>query len=730
MDDFRQAVALFGQGDLLQALRLASQYHAQHPEHVETLLLLAEIQARNSDSPSAIGYLQAALTLQPAQPAAWRRLGQMQVDNADWVEAQRSFQEAIRHAPSHPRAYNNLGNVQEKLGQPQAAMESYRQAIACDPKYALAYQNLGAVCLSVREFEAARHSFQQLVSINPDHTEGWAWLSEAWRCLKRWELAITAARRAVEINPDSDYAWFALCQALYGAGRLTESLSASVRALQIKPDHAAVLILQASIYLSQGEVDLARVRYELAYQIDPSLEDARLGAVMATIPNLALDIREVETSRVAFHEALERLADELQAQPCQNPELLVGSFQPFYLAYQEQNNRELMSFYGDICVQALASWPMPAAIAAQPRPQNRESRMRIGIVSAHVADHSVYLAIVRGWLLQLDRTKFSIEIFDLGVHEDHFTEEAKLQAEFYIRDLPDLTAWVKVIRARDVDVLLYPELGMHRLTFQLASLRLAPQQWTSWGHPMTSGLPTIDAFLSATRFESASSISHYRERLICLPNLGTYLKPTAPTTPLLPKAARADERPLLICPGTPFKYSPQADQVLVAIARDLGACQFCFFNYKDGSLSQRLRTRLESAFKSAGLQANDYLVFRPWAPASEFHALMAQSDVMLDTLGFSGFNTALQALESGLPVIGYRGEFMRGRLASGLLEQLGMSDWVADTAAHYVKLVATAITQPNYTESARVRIFKALPSIYGDVEPIRALEQALLESRS
>jgi hypothetical protein len=44
---------------------------------------------------------------------------------------------------------------------------------------------------------------------------------------------------------------------------------------------------------------------------------------------------------------------------------------------------------------------------------------------------------------------------------------------------------------------------------------------------------------------------------------------------------------------------------------------------------------------------------------------MKQARLYLDTIGFSGFNTAMLAVECGLPVVTREGRFMRGRLASG-----------------------------------------------------------------
>lgn len=72
-----------------------------------------------------------------------------------------------------------------------------------------------------------------------------------------------------------------------------------------------------------------------------------------------------------------------------------------------------------------------------------------------------------------------------------------------------------------LDVLIYPEIGMDKLTTKLASMRLAPVQVASWGHPETSGLPTIDHYLSAQGLEPEGVGEHHTERLVLLPQLGS-----------------------------------------------------------------------------------------------------------------------------------------------------------------------------------------------------------------
>ena len=59
----------------------------------------------------------------------------------------------------------------------------------------------------------------------------------------------------------------------------------------------------------------------------------------------------------------------------------------------------------------------------------------------------------------------------------------------------------------------------------LAALWLAPIQCASWGHPDTTGLPTIDYFLSGELMEPPDADEHYTERLVRLPNLAIYYEP-------------------------------------------------------------------------------------------------------------------------------------------------------------------------------------------------------------
>jgi len=273
------------------------------------------------------------------------------------------------------------------------------------------------------------------------------------------------------------------------------------------------------------------------------------------------------------------------------------------------------------------------------------------------------------------------------------------------------------------------------VTIKLAALRLAPVQMTTWGHPETSGLPTIDYYLSAEDFEPAEeggsgtgpAQEHYTEKLIALPHLGCCYSPLLPDRidPDLATLGINPDVPRLLCAGFAHKYQPHHDKVLVDIARELGECQIIFIASGEERNWSLLRRRLGAAFEHAGLDFAKHVVFIPWQDRPAFYGLMQRVDALLDTIGFSGFNTAMQAIECRLPVVTREGRFMRGRLASGILKRMGLTDLIARTDAEYVATAVKLARDEGYRTGIQNRIDVNRAVLFNDTVPIRALEDFL-----
>jgi predicted O-linked N-acetylglucosamine transferase (SPINDLY family) len=108
---------------------------------------------------------------------------------------------------------------------------------------------------------------------------------------------------------------------------------------------------------------------------------------------------------------------------------------------------------------------------------------------------------------------------------------------------------------------------------------------------------------------------------------------------------------------------------------------------------------------------------------------MRRADVCLDTIGFSGFNTALQALECALPIVTREGRFLRGRLASGTLRHIGLHELVASDERAYAATAVELVRKPSLRQALRQRIESQRHLLYADPAPIRALEAYLVQGR-
>lgn len=408
---------------------------------------------------------------------------------------------------------------------------------------------------------------------------------------------------------------------------------------------------------------------------------------------------------------------------------VVGNPHPFYLAYHEANNKELLARYGGLCERLITHWHQQQNFHAIQA--SSDGPIKIGIVSRYIFLHSVWTALIKGWILHLDRSKFEVHVFHVGTEQDNETALARSLSASFVEGVHTLSQWAEEILGRSIEILVYPEIGMDRTTAKLANLRLAPVQAATWGHPETSGLPTIDYYISATGLEPKEADEHYTEKLIKLPHLGCCVHSTAisPVTPDLPRLGIASDLPLLLCPGTPYKYAPQYDFVIIEIARRAERCNFVFF-VSSGTkhLSEKLKERLRQKFKNAGLEFDNFVKFVPFLGRGEFYGLMERANVFLDTIGFSGFNTAMQAVECGLPIVTKEGCFLRGRLASGILDVIGLSDLVTHSEEDYISLAVKLAHDGNYCQQIKDRMRNSLP-LYDDLEPLRALEDFFTNAR-
>jgi predicted O-linked N-acetylglucosamine transferase (SPINDLY family) len=355
--------------------------------------------------------------------------------------------------------------------------------------------------------------------------------------------------------------------------------------------------------------------------------------------------------------------------------------------------------------------------------------IRVGFLSSFFYSHSNWKIPLKGWLSGLDKRRFQVFGYHLDHTTDHETALAKGFCHRFVHDLPPvLDPWAKAIRADRLHVLVIPGIGLDALTHRLAALRLAPVQAASWGHPDTTGLPTIDHYLSSALMEPPDGDAHYTERLIRLPNLSIAYEPLALAPAAVSRAdiGVADDAIFYWCCQSLFKYLPRYDWVFPRIAAAVPEARFVFIKYNRGdAVTQIFRERLNAAFAAAGLDAARYCVFLPPMDMARFAGVGRLADVFLDSLGWSGCNSTLEALAGDLPVVTMAGDLMRGRHSAAILNMLGLPELIAETPDGFVELAIRLGRDPEARQGLRVRITRDKHRLYRDHAAIDGLARYL-----
>jgi protein O-GlcNAc transferase len=706
------------------------------PSHAPAHLNLAIGLEAGGDVSGALECYERALQLDPANASVNYNLGRLLATRGNDAHAEQLLRRALKSRAQFPEAHVVLAGLYETRGDLPAAAVELREALAQRPDYAGArlnyagvLQQMGNVLADQGRLDEAALRYHDALVLKPDAVE-----AQHSLCLLQYEQgktaeAIACLRELLAREPAFAPAHLSLGN-LYGAtGKLEAAAGSLQQALALDPGLAKAHVGLGDIYRTVDDADAAARSYKAALLLQPGNVEARWSIAMCRLGAVYDSETAAEGARSELGrdlEALDRWIDEPRLGAAVEP---VGNRTPFLIAYHEENNRELLSRHGSLCSRVMAHWvreraPAAPAPAVSPSP-TRRSVIRVGVVSAHFYNHSVWNALAKGWFRNLDRSRFELDAFCLGPIDGE-TELARSLAAHFERGHGRLDGWVQAIASRRPDVLLYPEVWMNSPTAQLAALRLAPVQVASWGHPQTTGLPTMDYFLSAKEMEPPEAQEHYSEKLVLLPGLGcSYPSPNVGPAAHDLRDLGITTSALLVCPGTPFKYMPRHDRVFPEIARRLGECRFIFFTYYMPELSAKLHLRLRAAFAAQGLDADNFVSFVPWQSPERFRGVLAEAKVFLDTLGFSGFNTAMQAVECGLPIVTREGRFMRGRFASGILKRIGLQELVARDEDEYVDLAVRLCQDSAYRARLRARIESRRSVLFDDPAPIRALEEFL-----
>jgi protein O-GlcNAc transferase len=723
-------------GRLNEAKQLYEQILQLDSRHADALHCLGLLAYQTGRNDTAVDLIAKAIAQSGRVPVFHNNLGNVLKAQGKLPEAIASYRWALAHKPDYAEAHYNLGVTLHAQGDPAAAEASYRRALALKPNHAAAYNNLGNALQQQDKLEEAVASFERALIHHPNYAEAHGNLGNVLKAQGKLDEATASYQSALLHKPDFVEAHGNLGIVLQERGRLDEAVASFERALLLEPGDAETHNYLAHALQARGRMDEARASYRRALALRPDYAEARLGMTVAVIPVFADSVADSTGAAGKFTRSLQ----ELTAWDRANPGKLgnaVGSNQPFYLPYRPGDATAALCRYGDlICAAAAAGRRTEAdggaavsGAAASGAAASRD-RIRLGVVCGQVRRHPVWDVVFRGLVAHMDRRRFEIFIYHTGALTDEETAWAKNRADRFVQGPKRTRRWLQELARDAPDVLFYPEVGMDPATCALAALRLAPLQVAGWGHPVTTGLPSMDLFLSAELLEGPGAEMHYREKLVRLPGTGVCTELPAAEAQRWNGPPRQNGIVRFALCQQPIKFDPAHDILLTHIAEAAGSCEFWLASPRNLPwTAARLHERLAGAFRARGLDPDAYLRVTPWLPREQFDGFLDEMDIYLDCPAFSGYTTAWQAIHRGLPIVTWEGEFLRQRLAAGLLRQIGVTDGIALSGEEYAQIAvgwAKQCRESGIRTARRDAIRRAALKADRNTAAVQAFEQTLM----
>ncbi|MBV9558501.1 MAG: tetratricopeptide repeat protein [Pseudolabrys sp.] len=719
------AIAELRAGRPVDAERIARSLCEQAPNDARAFHLAGVLahQLKRGDAAALLGR---AVAIDPGFAEAHNDRGAILAADGALAEALSCFERAVAMKPGYAEARNNLARALRSVGRLDEAAAQFKHVLSAAPGSPLVHFELAIALEQTTDIVGAEEHYRKALALRADFLDAQLRLAGLLQRSGRWPEALTAVERAAAIAPGNAGVRNNLGNVLRAMERHPEAVTQYEAALRIDPNSFAAHYNLGMALRGETRIAEAREHFGRALALKPDFLEAELAQCIAELPAIYASTAEIDERRAAYAGRLAAFSAKVERTDIPAAFVdAIGAHQPFYLPYQGRDDRELQSQFGAAVCKVMASRYQPLD---RPAPPLAGEPIRLGIVSGFFRQHSNWKIPIKGWLKMLDRSRFRVFGYHTGVERDGETEAAAALCERFIAGPRPLDAWRAAIAEDAPHVLLFPEIGMDKVSAQLAAMRLAPVQCTSWGHPVTSGFPTIDYFLSSDLMEPQVADALYSERLVRLPNLSIYYEAVGPATVHIDRAELGlrEDSVVYWCAQSLPKYLPDFDDVFARIAAEVPNSQFAFIEFSGGrGITELFKARLAQTFIAVGLKARDHCVFLPRMAPDRFVAAIGQCDVVLDSIGWSGCNSILESLAHDLPVVAFEGEWMRGRHAAAILRMMQVEGTTARTTAEYVSMASALGRDKGLRHEISQRMAASKHRLYRDGECIAGLEAFL-----
>jgi predicted O-linked N-acetylglucosamine transferase (SPINDLY family) len=533
-----------------------------------------------------------------------------------------------------------------KLGRLEEAGTACRQALAIDPRSYMATLTLATIGAALGFNEQALDLFGKAISLSPEDGQAYILAGTLLNRMGRLQEALATFARASELPGQQSEAFVWLGDIEAALGRRADAIESYGKALALEPGN-----------------DFARAQrlHLLAWECRwPEIEEEK-----NLVPSLGMDGNPVSPfAMLVFEDSPER--------------------------HKLRSEKFAAARYANIKT-------LPSGV----RPATRPSKLRVGYFSSDFHDHPVFHCTARMFELH-DRERFHITGYSFGPQRGGAMRERAAASFDEFKDVGHLgdERIAEIARSDQIDIAIDLNGYTEHQRIGIFARRPAPIQITYLGYPGTLGTSFIDYTIADRLVVPERHRDSLTERLIYLPHTYQATDNARPIPQPLSRseAGLPEDGFVFCCFNSSYKLSRAAFAVWMELLKQVEGSVLWL-----ASGSSAVEENLKRECSDHGVHP-DRLIIAPRVDHAIFLQRLATADLFLDTFNYNAHGTASDALWAGLPIVTRTGEGFASRVATSLLNAVGLPELVAANEREYADIALSLADDPAKLKSVRSRL--------------------------
>ena len=219
---------------------------------------------------------------------------------------------------------------------------------------------------------------------------------------------------------------------------------------------------------------------------------------------------------------------------------------------------------------------------------------------------------------------------------------------------------------------------------EIFSARIAPVQINYLGYPSTMGSSFIDYIVADKILIDDQTRKNYLEKVIFMPN--TY-QPNDNQRPINKNKTSKDDHNLpensfvICCFNNTYKISQDEFEIWINILEKINDGVLWLLDCENQTKKNLIEFTKKNKINS------ERLIFAKKINHYQHLERLQHADIFVDTFNYNAHTTCSDALWAGIPVVTKKGKQFASRVASSLLNAVGLQEMICNTKDEYENLI-------------------------------------------